>query len=185
MTNEIPAWARRGRGHWKHTGAERPPFAVEPGPRQESVWDYPRPPRLEEMEQTVEVRHGDVVIASTDRALRIVETASAPTVYLPPDDVAMEYLRRVDGTSRCEWKGEADYWSVVVGSERLDRVGWSYPDPFPPFEAVKDHLSFYPAALHCTVGGERVRPQPGGFYGGWVTDAIVGPIKGEPGSGGW
>ena len=185
MPADIPAWARAGRGHWIHTGRERPPFAIEPGPGQESVWDYPRPPKLEHMPQTIEVRHGDVLIARTTNAKRICETASAPTVYVPPEDVDMTRLERVDGRSRCEWKGEATYWSVVVGDERLDRVAWSYPDPFAPFEEVADHLSFYPAALHCTVDGERVRPQPGGFYGGWVTDAIVGPIKGEPGSGGW
>ena len=185
MSRELPAWAKAGRGHWKYTGRERPPFAEEPGPGQESVWDYPRPPRLEPVEALVEVKAGSVVIASTRHALRIVETASAPTVYVPPLDVDASFLEAAGGLSRCEWKGEATYWTVVVGNTRLERVAWSYPDPFAPYEAIADHLSFYPAHLECFVDGERVRPQPGGFYGGWVTDGIAGPIKGEPGSGGW
>jgi len=185
LTHRLPDWALAGRGHWRHRGQERPPFADRPGPGQESVWDYPRPPRLVPDSRLVEVRLEDRVIGSTRGALRMLETASPPTVYLPPDDLDVELLQEVGGGSRCEWKGEATYWDVVVGSRRLTRVGWSYPAPFAPYESMAGFLSFYPAALECRIDGERVLPQPGGFYGGWVTSEIAGPFKGEPGTGGW
>ena len=185
MSDRIPDWARAGRGHWKHIGTGRPSFALEPKPGQESVWDYPRPPVLVADTRHVVVRCQGVIIADTHSACRILETASPPTFYVPRADVDTAPLEPASGRSRCEWKGEAQYWTVVVGDSRLERVGWSYPDPFPPFEAVAGHIAFYPAQLECTVDGERVRPQPGGFYGGWVTDEIVGPMKGEAGTGGW
>jgi len=133
----------------------------------------------------VEVRHGSVLLSRTERAIRILETASPPTFYLPPEDVLVTCLRPTAGVSRCEWKGEARYWTVDAGGPPLERVAWSYPDPLEEYEAVRGYLAFYPAALQCFVAGELVRPQPGGFYAGWVTDEIVGPFKGEPGSEGW
>lgn len=181
----IPRWALAGRGHWEHIGRERPSFAEEPKPGQESVWDYPRPPRLVADSRLVEIRHRDHVIASTRSALRMLETASPPTWYLPPTEVRQEFLQPAQGSSRCEWKGEASYWDVVVAEERLSRAGWSYARAFPPYETMSGFLSFYPAILDCRVDGENVLPQPGGFYGGWVTAEIVGPFKGEPGTGGW
>jgi uncharacterized protein (DUF427 family) len=181
----IPDWARRARAHWRYRGQERPPFALEPGPGQESVWDYPRPPRIDRVSGEVLVRHGGVVLARSARALRVLETASPPTVYLPPDDVTPHVLVPASGSSRCEWKGTAAYWSVVLPDERLDRVAWSYPAPLPEFEALAGYVSFYPALVECWIGGARAEPQPGGFYGGWVTPEIVGPMKGWPGTESW
>ena len=172
----------RSRAMWKFYGQHRPSFAAEPGSGQESVWDYPRPPVLAPDTRLVEVRFEDRLIARSERTVRVLETASPPTFYIPPEDVDMQQLRRESGGSLCEWKGRAAYWSVVDGP---GRSGWSYPDPTPEFEQIQDWFSFYPALLACTVAGERVEPQPGGFYGGWMTDEIVGPVKGEPGTGAW
>jgi uncharacterized protein (DUF427 family) len=181
----LPDWARRGRSGWRYNGSERPEFAVEPAPGQESVWDYPRPPKLATDSRSVAVRAGEVLLAETHAAFRICETAAPPTFYLPPDDVRMAYLEPVSGSSRCEWKGEAGYWDVVTPRQRLERAAWSYPDPFGDFEPIRGYLCFYPALLECFVDGQRVLAQPGRFYGGWVTPELVGPFKGEPGSEGW
>ena len=182
----FPDWVRRARGRWGWNGEQRPPFAEEPGPGEESVWDYPRPPRIERDDREVVVRHADLVLARSASTLRVLETASPPTFYLPPGDVRTDLLVPHPGTSRCEWKGEARYWTLETPTEeRVRQVGWSYPDPLPGFEEIADHLSFYPARVECFVGWERVRPQEGGFYGGWVTSEIVGPMKGAPGTGGW
>lgn len=169
-----------------YDGQVRPPFALAPADGQESVWDYPRPPRLAADGREILVMAGDTVIARTTRGLRILETASPPTVYLPPDDIRMDLLDRAAGRSFCEWKGSAVYWDVrAPAAGPIARAGWSYPAPTPPFEAVRDYLSFYPGRLACFIGGVRVAPQPGGFYGGWVTPEIVGPVKGAPGTEGW
>jgi uncharacterized protein (DUF427 family) len=170
---------------WSNTGRQRPPFAIAPASGQESVWDYPRPPCLVADPREVVVRLGDVEIARTRRALRILETASPPTFYVPLADVPAQFLAPAAGTSWCEWKGEARYWSVVTPTGRVDRAAWSYPSARAEFAAIRDHVAFYPARLECTVNGERVRPQPGGFYGGWITNDVVGPFKGDPGTGGW
>lgn len=172
-------------GGWARTGRARPSFAVVPGPGQESVWDYPRPPRLQPDSREVIVRAGDVRVARSVRAIRVLETASPPTFYIPLDDIVPGTLVPAGGTSHCEWKGAARYWSVRAGDRTFDRVAWSYPDPTPAFAAIRAAVAFYASPLICTVGGERVRPQPGQFYGGWVTDEIVGPFKGEPGTFGW
>jgi uncharacterized protein (DUF427 family) len=144
---------------------------------------------MEPARATVEVRVGDVVIARSDRAIRVCETASPPTYYLPPEDVAAGLLQLGYGRSVCEWKGDARYWSVVLddpaGSVRVENAAWSYPEPWEGFEALAGWLAFYPARVHCTVGGESVRAQEGDFYGGWVTDEVVGPWKGAPGTGHW
>lgn len=131
------------------------------------------------------VRVGDVEVARTRRALRVLETASPPTVYIPRSDVAMEYLQAAPGASRCEWKGTTRYWTVSAPPLLLDAVGWSYDDPLPTFDAIRSQLSFYPGRIECYVDGVRVKGQAGGFYGGWVTPELVGPFKGEPGTGGW
>lgn len=169
---------------WKFNGQARPGFAIAPGPGQESVWDYPRPPRIVPDVRCVEVRAGGALIARTTSALRVLETASPPTLYLPARDVDCGRLVRVTGASHCEWKGRAGYWALADDPARRP-VGWSYEHPTPEFAAIGGALSFYPALVECTVDGERVRPQPGGFYGGWMTDAIVGPVKGDPGTGHW
>lgn len=173
-------------GGWKFFGARRPPFAVPPGPEQESVWDYPRPPALVVDSRLVTVRSGSIELAATRRALRVLETASPPTFYLPCEDVAVHLLRRRPGArSYCEWKGRASYWSFVAVETTVEDAAWSYEDPSPPFAALAGCFSFYPGKLECYVEKERVRAQAGGFYGGWVTDEIVGPFKGQEGTGGW
>lgn len=181
----LPDWARRGRGMWRWNGSERPPFAEVVGAGQESVWDYPRPPRIDLDSRLVVVHAGESVLAETTRARRILETASPPTFYIPPADARFELLERAPGASRCEWKGTASYWRLAAAGPGAEPVAWSYPEPFDDFVEIRDHLAFYPGRIVCTVGGERVRTQPGGFYGGWITDEVVGPFKGDPGSGGW
>ncbi len=167
------------------------PEPVSPGPGQESVWAYPRPPRLEVSPRLVEVRVGDVVLARSTRAVRVLETASPPTWYLPPDDVEVALLIPSFGTSVCEWKGEARYFAVRIPAEagtgfvEIERAAWTYPSPWEGFEEIAGFFAFYPARVDCFVDGEQVRPQEGGFYGGWVTDDIVGPWKGAPGTGHW
>jgi len=169
---------------WRYYGQERPPFADEPAAGQESVWDYPRPPVLDAMTQAVNVTHDGSTLASTQRAIRVLETASPPTVYLPPDDVNLAMLVEVAGHSHCEWKGPADYLALASDPQRRALV-WRYRDPTPRFADIAGYLSFYPAHVACFIGEERVRPQPGGFYGGWVTDSICGPYKGDPSTGHW
>lgn len=181
----LPGWARRGRSGWRYTGDQRPEFAEAPGPGQESVWDYSRPPRMEPDSRLVVVRSGSILIAETTKAVRVLETASPPTFYIPPGEVRRHRLRPAKGGSRCEWKGEASYWDVTLPDRILERAAWSYEVPLPEFDSLRGFVSFYPALLECFVGGERVRPQPGEFYGGWVTSEIAGPFKGEPGSGSW
>ena len=180
--------SRSSSGHragWRWYGQARPPFAISPEGGQESVWDYPRPPRLVLDDRHVLVTAGGEVVAETRRALRLLETASPPGWYFPPSDVRSDLLIPAPGASACEWKGRARYWSLRAGGAVLDRVAWSYPDPLPGFADLRDHLGFYPGRLACFVAGERVRPQPGGFYAGWITGEIVGPWKGAPGSEGW
>ena len=167
---------------WQYTGQSRPHFAEEPGVGQESVWDYPRPPALVPCTRSVRVVSGERVLAKTTRALRVLETASPPTYYIPAEDVDLEALMVVPGSSFCEWKGAAIYWALASGG---DAIAWSYPEPTEAFADIRNALGFYPGRVACSVDDERVRPQPGHFYGGWVTDDIVGPVKGEPGTGHW
>jgi uncharacterized protein (DUF427 family) len=175
---------------WNYTGKQRPEFAREPAEGQESVWDYPRPPKVVEDKRHVVVRAGGQIIADTHNAWRVLETASAPSFYLPPEDVNETLLKRASGTSFCEWKGQARYWDVILPenagkTSNISRAVWSYHQPSERFSPIDGYYSFYPALVECFVDGERVTPQPGGFYGGWITNEIVGPVKGEPGTGGW
>ena len=164
----------------------RRPKPLPPKPGQESVWDYPRPPRMESTDRRIEVIFAGEVIADTRRAFRVLETSHPPTYYLPPQDVRMDLLHQAGEGSTCEWKGRARYWTLQVGDRVAERVAWSYSDPRAPFEALADHLAFYCGPMdECRVDGERATPQPGGFYGGWVTGDVVGPFKGIPGSWGW
>jgi uncharacterized protein (DUF427 family) len=162
---------------------------VEPdptGPGQESVWSYPRPPILVPSDRLVVVRFGGAVVCETRRALRLLETSHPPTWYLPRADFAAGSLRDAAGSSFCEWKGRASYLDLVAGERVAARAVWTYPSPTRAFAAIADHVALYAAATDgCFVDGERVRPQPGGFYGGWITDDVVGPFKGIPGSSGW
>ena len=155
------------------------------GAGQESVWDYPRPPRLARDTREVTIVAAGIEIARSRSAIRVLETASPPTFYLPLADVHRDHLEPAGGRSYCEWKGEARYWHVVVGGARIERAAWSYPDPRPPYRDITWHLAFYAGLLDCRVDGVRVVPQPGAFYGGWITPEIVGPFKGEPGTEGW
>ena len=156
------------------------------GPGEESVWSYPRPPRLVADARLVEVRFGGELVAATRRAVRHLETASPPTFYLPPDDVRRECLEAAPGSSYCEWKGAAAYWDVVAGGRRAERAAWSYPRPAAGYAELAGWFAFYPGRVDgCFVDGERVRPQAGPFYGGWVTREIRGPHKGAPGTEWW
>jgi uncharacterized protein (DUF427 family) len=159
---------------------------VEPGPGQESVWDYPRPPRAERSTRRVRIVHRGVTIADSDRAMRVLETSHPPGMYLPAADVRMDLMAQSPSSSWCEFKGRAAYWTLHVEGHTIADVAWSYPDPTPGYEAVRDHLSFYPGRVDaCFLDDERVRPQEGTFYGGWVTDELVGPFKGGAGTVGW
>lgn len=150
------------------------------------MWDYPRPPRLEATLATLRVELGGVVVAETQRGQRVLETSHPPSYYLPPEDCDLAHFTPTPGRgSFCEWKGHAAYWTVSAGEAVAERAAWSYPDPTPGFVALRDHLAFYPSVFACFVDDERVEPQPGGFYGGWVTSTIVGPIKGPPGTEWW
>jgi len=181
--SEPPDWLRTARDQWDNTGKTRPSFAIEPADGQESVWDYPRPPALVIDSRLVTVGADADPIARTTNACRVLETASPPTFYIPLGDIDLGRLIVVDGTSMCEWKGAARYWATAKDLSKP--IGWDYPDPFQPFEAIGNHMAFYPGRIRCVVDSEVVRPQAGGFYGGWITDEVVGPFKGDPGTGGW
>ena len=162
------------------------PVADRPGPGQESVWDYPRPPRVEPSGEWVEVWLGGVRVAASERALRVLETSHPPAYYLPVDDFVPGALSPTAGASWCEFKGTAAYYDVVGGDAVAPGAAWTYPRPSRGFEAIAGHVAVMPAAVdRCTVDGEVVTPQEGGFYGGWVTSRVVGPFKGGPGSAGW
>ncbi len=157
-----------------------------PGAGQESVWSYPRPPVVVASERHVLVRLAGAVICETRRALRLLETSHPPTWYLPIADFAPGSLRPTPGSSFCEWKGSASYFDVVSGDFVAAAKAWTYRAPTPAFAPIAEHVALYAAAMdECVVDGERVSPQPGGFYGGWITSDVVGPFKGVPGSSAW
>jgi uncharacterized protein (DUF427 family) len=159
---------------------------VEPDPGQESVWDYPRPPRMEDVGEKVKVVFGGVTIAYTTRAKRVLETSHPPVYYIPPGDIRMEHLRPSSGTSYCEWKGRAGYYDVETDEKSEERAAWFYSSPTLSFRDLKDYVAFYPSKMDaCWVAGEKIGAQEGDFYGGWVTPNIVGPFKGAPGTWGW
>lgn len=162
------------------------PEPERPGPGQESVWDYPRPPRLEEFDGRITVELGGVIVASTTRSWRVLETSHPPTYYLPFEAFGDGVLRPASGQSWCEWKGQASYFDVVGGGRTAPRAAWTYRTPTPGFEPIAGAVAVMAGQVdRCTVNGETVVPQPGGFYGGWVTSWVVGPFKGIPGSMGW
>ena len=157
-----------------------------PGADQESVWAFPRPAVAEATSAHLVIRHRRLIVADTHRAIRTVETSHPPSYYIPREDIAPDTLSPAGGGSFCEWKGEALYWDVAIGDVVLHRVGWSYPKPTPAFALLRDHVAFYAAPFdHCSVDGETVTPQAGGFYGGWITSRLAGPFKGGPGTQGW
>jgi uncharacterized protein (DUF427 family) len=162
------------------------PVPDPPGPGQESAWDYPRPPALEPTSAHLRVVLGGVTVAETTHAFRVLETSHPPNYYFPPDDVVAGALEPAKGASFCEWKGRAHYFTVVGGGVHAHEGAWAYDTPSEAFAAIRGHVAFYAGRMdECTVDGEVVIPQPGGFYGGWITNAVVGPFKGGPGSRGW
>jgi uncharacterized protein (DUF427 family) len=162
------------------------PKRIEPGPGQESVWDYPRPPRVEPVHARVTIEFGGQLIAETTRAVRVLETSHPPAYYLPPDDFVAGSLVPASGSTFCEFKGRAAYYDIVAGQMVAPSAGWYYPEPSRGFEAIAGFVSVYPGRMdRCTVDGETVTPQEGGFYGGWITANIVGPFKGATGTWGW
>ena len=153
----------------------------------ESVWDYPRPPRLEPCARRVRVELGGVVVADSTSAMRVLETSHPPAIYVPPRDVLEGSLRpSAQHRTFCEWKGDARYFDVTAGGRTAEAAAWAYPDPAPAFAALRDHVSFYPGRMDaCYLDDERVRSQAGGFYGGWITADIRGPFKGAAGTRDW
>lgn len=150
------------------------------------MWDYPRPPRLEEFRGRITVELGGVQIASTDRGRRVLETSHPPTYYLPAGAFTADALQPTDGSSWCEWKGRAAYFDLVGGGVRAPAAAWTYREPSAGFAPIAGAIAVMAAQVdRCTVDGETVRPQPGGFYGGWITSSVTGPFKGVPGSMGW
>jgi uncharacterized protein (DUF427 family) len=155
-------------------------------PGQESVWSFPRPAVAKACTRRICIQHAGVIIADSRRSIRTLETSHPPSYYLPPEDVAMTWLRPSPRRSLCEWKGQAVYFDLVLGDIVLPEIAWSYPRPTAAFRTLAGYLAFYAAPLDfCEVDGKRVTPQSGGFYGGWITSHVAGPFKGEPGSQGW
>lgn len=162
------------------------PLRADLGPGQESVWDYPRPPRWEAVSKRLRVVCRGETIADTTRGYRILETSHPPVYYFPPEDVRTALIKPSAGLTFCEWKGNAQYVDVVFADARIPRAGWTYSRPTQGFLPLKDHLAFYARPMDgCFVDDEPVLPQSGCFYGGWITSEIVGPFKGEPGTEGW
>lgn len=152
----------------------------------EDVWLYPRPPAIEPVIKQIRIEFAGHVIAATGAAWRILETTHPPVYYLPRDAFVNCELLPGLGASMCEWKGRAAYWTIRAGTETAERAAWSYADPLEPYGPIADHLAVYAGLMDaCFVGDERVVPQPGGFYGGWITSDLTGPFKGAPGSMGW
>lgn len=152
----------------------------------ENVWDYPRPPALEPVARPVRIEFAGRAIAATEAAFRVLETSHPPVYYLPRTAFTGCELVPAPGGSFCEWKGEARYWTIRAGDRVAERAAWGYPDPTPTYAAIRGHLAVYAGAMdRCFVGDEAVTPQPGGFYGGWITSTVCGPFKGGPGTQGW
>lgn len=152
----------------------------------ESVWDYPRPPALEESDLLAEVYFAGRVVASSTYTLRVLETSHPPVHYFPPEQVERELLHAVSERSFCEWKGVARYFDLEIDGRRSAAAAWTYPEPSARFAQLRNWIAFYPSRVdRCTLGGEIVQPQPGDFYGGWITSWLLGPFKGAPGTRGW
>ncbi|MHB1016526.1 MAG: DUF427 domain-containing protein [Coriobacteriia bacterium] len=159
---------------------------IRPGPGQESVWDYPRPPLVQPTPKRIEVVFGGEVIAETTHSLRVLETSHPPVYYIPIEDIKVGSLVPSGRSTYCEFKGEAQYFDVCAAGVRAPAAAWTYPDPSPGYRDLTGRVAFSPREMdECRVDGEVVRPQPGSFYGGWITSDIVGPYKGDPGTNGW
>lgn len=180
-----PESLKLARAQWHWRGKERPPFADKPELGQVSVWDFPRPPELVRDKRKIEIHWGKALIARTRGSWAVRETSHPPTFYLPMADIDKTLLRVAGSGSFCEWKGPALYWDLLDGEHCLAKVAWSYPHPLAGAEPLADCMAFYAHHLDCTVDGEQVVPQPGGFYGGWITPDLSGPFKGGPNSSHW
>lgn len=153
---------------------------------QESVWDYPRPPKAEPTSRRVRVVFSGKVIADSARAIRVLETSHPPTYYIPPEDIQMACLSMSRRRTFCEFKGSASYWTITLNGQRAENAAWSYENPAPGYEAIRGYLAFYASRVEsCWVDDEQAQPQAGDFYGGWITSDIAGPFKGGPGTWGW
>jgi uncharacterized protein (DUF427 family) len=160
------------------------PLPSRPAP--ESVWDYPRPPRVELTSKRIRVIFNGQTIADSRRVFRVLETSHPPSFYIPAEDVRTEFLIATPHRTICEFKGAAKYWTLVIGERTSENAAWNYPEPMPGFQAIKGHYAFYASRVDaCYVEDEQVQAQPGDFYGGWITSDIVGPFKGEAGTLGW
>lgn len=186
-TDWTAALVHRERERYRRARRTRPDRVESIRPGQESVWAYPRPPRVEQETRSVRVVRAGIVLASSREALRVLETASPPTVYVPSADVRTDQLRRMPGRTLCEWKGLAEYWWPAVGEGSAgEPIAWSYPEPFTDYGMLRGYVAFFPGRVDdCRLGDERVRAQPGDYYGGWVTDDVAGPFKGPPGTETW
>ena len=159
---------------------------INPLAGQESVWDYPRPPRLEAVSETLKIVFNGEIIAETNQAYRVLETSHPPVYYIPPADIQMNYLVSETRKTICEFKGMAHYWTLHVGDRKSAFAAWSYPQPAADFAPMAGYLAFYASRVdECYVGEEKIIPQEGDFYGGWITSKIVGPFKGGAGTLGW
>jgi uncharacterized protein (DUF427 family) len=162
------------------------PKRIPPGPGQESVWDYPRPPGLERVTSAIRIVLGGITIVDTDDSWRVTETASPPTYYIDPTAFVPGVVRPAAGRSWCEWKGQASYVDLVAGKTVARQAAWYYASPNPRYKPIAGYLSVYPSRIDaCFLDGEEVRPQDGDFYGGWITSRVTGPFKGDAGTLGW
>ncbi len=162
------------------------PQRIPPKSGQESVWDYPRPPRLEKVANRIQIIFNGQTITDTQAGYRVLETSHPPVYYLPLADIQMQYLQITQHGSFCEWKGKAFYYHVIAGDRRIENAAWTYPTPTQEFQPIANYVAFYAQFMDaCYVDNELVIPQPGEFYGGWITQNVVGPFKGSPSSWGW
>lgn len=159
---------------------------IKPKAGQESVWDYPRPPRIEVCNKHLRIVFNDKIIADCNKSFRVLETSHPPTYYIPKGAFVEGVLQSTEGASFCEFKGRAQYYNIMVGEAIANKAAWGYPEPTEPFAVLKDTVSVYAHLMDaCYVNDEQVKAQEGDFYGGWITDDIVGPFKGAPGTWGW
>jgi len=183
---KIPKELQKEVNKWRNFKRKMPENIITPGPGQESIWDYPRPPKVELFTKKIRVEFADKVIAETNKSYKVMETSSPPCYYIAQDDINMDCLFKSAYKTLCEWKGSARYWSIRIGDKISKNAGWSYPKPWEGFEDIKDYIAFFAGRVDgCYIGDEKVVPQSGDFYGGWITSNIVGPFKGDPGTEHW
>lgn len=183
---EVPIELREKVKHLRTKDRQRPDHIEDVGPGEESVWHYPRPPAVEQEDRRIRVMFSKHKLVDSTDALRVLETSSPPVYYMPPDDVQTQYLEPSDHTTLCEWKGKATYWSIRTGDRFVENAAWSYPEPWTGYGGIQNYIAFNASKVGaCFVGPHKVKPQPGEYYGGWITPEVVGPFKGMPGSGEW